>query len=642
MSVLDYWYAVGDRFGPRMIDVAPGDRQLVERIQQRADALRQLSSRAVFDAARQLKSQVAAGASIASEAISIEAAALLQAAAHQTLGIALYDVQLLAGLILARGAIAEMHTGEGKTYTAALPAFMQYLAGRPVHIATVNAYLAGRDEQTLRPLLTALGMSVALLPEATPLTAKRQVYACDVVYGTGYEFGFDYLREQLQALSRRIAPLGRQLRSHLRGETSGQTLRGFDRTRAFVLIDEIDSVLIDEACLPLILSDRGSEAVPDAEAHRVAQELVIALIEGEDFLLDRSANKVRLTPQGLKRIHDGRTQAPAGALLRPWATYVEQALYAHWLLRKDIDYVVADQQIWLVDQYTGRIFPDRTWSDGLHQAVEAKEQVPPTAEHHAAARITRQRYFKLYGCMSGMTGTAGLGAREFWDVYRLPVVSIPLRRPSQRVEWPTRYFLDAESKWQAIVAEVAEVHRQGRPVLIGSRTIENSLLLAARLEHADVPFRLLNGKQTEDEAEVIAASGQSDAVTIATNMAGRGTDIRLGPGVEQLGGLHLVGVERHQSRRIDDQLSGRVARQGDRGSARFFMAATDELIARYEPTLAERIRGLPQSAEGSNPELDAKIEALQRRLERRHYQERRRLMSYDHWLDDIRAKLPEG
>jgi preprotein translocase subunit SecA len=312
------------------------------------------------------------------------------------------------------------------------------------------------------------------------------------------------------------------------------------------------------------------------------------------------------------------------------------------LLRADIDYVVDKRRICLVDQYTGRIFSERSWSDGLHQAVEVKEGLPPTGEHHVSASITRQRYFRTYGGICGMTGTASTSSREFWNLYRLPVVSIPLRKPSRRQSQPTLYFADAEAKWQAIVAEVAQIRRVGRPILIGSRTIENSLLLAERLSRANIPFRLLNGKQNDEEAAIIAKSGHPTAVTIATNMAGRGTDIKLADGVEELGGLHLIGVERHESRRIDDQLSGRVARQGDRGSCRFFVAATDELIARHAPAVAQRMRTLATPQGTLSPDLDAEVEALQQRLERRHYAERRQMMAYDRWIDEIRAKIVPG
>ncbi len=309
------------------------------------------------------------------------------------------------------------------------------------------------------------------------------------------------------------------------------------------------------------------------------------------------------------------------------------------MLREDVDYVIEHQRIKLVDQNTGAILSERSWSDGLHQAVEIKEGMPPTAEYRASASITRQRYFRMYGAICGMTGTAGISAREFWDLYRLSVVSIPMRRPSRRQLLPTRYFANAEDKLCAIVDDVARIHETGRPVLIGSRTIETSLLMAKWLGRFNIPFQILNGKQDADESAIVARSGQAGAVTIATNMAGRGTDIRLAPGVNDLGGLHLIGVERHESRRIDDQLTGRVGRQGDRGSCQFFVAATDEVITDHAPALAQRLCALPHPQGMLSPAFDAEVEAMQLKIERRRFGERRQLLSYDRWLDEIRAKL---
>jgi preprotein translocase subunit SecA len=620
----------------------------VGQIEARAAHLRGLTSASLQDCVRRIKAQAAAG-NLASntgertetgeptDELKIEAAAALQVAAQRALGITLYDEQLLAGLVMARGAIAEMQTGEGKTYAAALPALIRALSGRSVHVATPNSYLAQRDCNLLRPVFETLGVSIGLLPERTPLNAKRAIYECDVVYGTGYEFGFDYLREQLLSANRRSDGLGERYRSRLRAEFQEDASPLLNRARAFAIVDEIDSVLIDEACLPLILAaeDAGDQA--HSAAYAAAQEAVASLVPGEDFIVDAAARSVKLTRRGAGRIHAGHGQAPGRKLVRSWSDYVEHALHAQCLLRENIDYVVEDRRVRLVDQYTGRIFADRTWSEGLHQAVEVKEGLSPTAEHHTAASITRQRYFRLYGTMCGMTGTARLSAREFQHFYRLPVVSIPLRKPSRREKLPTRYFSNALAKLRAIVREVAQMRAFGRPVLIGSRTIENSLVLADRLREAGIPFRLLNGKQDDDEATIIAASGQAAAVTIATNMAGRGTDIKLAPGIADRGGLHLIGIERHDSRRIDDQLSGRVGRQGDPGSFRFFVAGTDELIVRNAPDVAERLLGGPEGM--VSPELDAAVEALQRRVERRHYAERCQLLAYDRWLDDMRGKL---
>jgi preprotein translocase subunit SecA len=640
MSILDCWYSLSQVFAPYVAEVSARDRRTVTRVQDCAGKLRNLTSLALLERVAQLKAKVAAGAALSSDNVTIDAAAALQTAARRAIGIELYDEQLLAGLVLSRGAVAEMQTGEGKTYAAALPAFVQTLAGKRVHVATPNSYLARRDCELLRPLFETLGVSVGLLPEASSLEAKRAIYDSDVVYGTGYEFGFDFLREQRQLLSARGGLLGTRFRERLRADPFDQPPLELNRQNAFVIVDEIDSVLIDEACLPLILAEAAGAAADDAVAFSDAHDLARTLVASRDYVLDSAARSVRLTEQGAQRIHLIQEASGARRLARPWSDYIQQALHAQWLLRPDIDYIVEGGKVKLVDQYTGRILAERSWSDGLHQAVEIKEGLSPTPEHCSAAQITRQRYFRMYGAMCGMTGTAGVSAREFWELYRLPVVSIPLRKPSRRESWPTRYFADAEAKRTAIVDEVVQVHQLRRPVLIGSRTIENSLLIAERLARTNIPFRLLNGKQTEDEAAIVANSGQAAAVTIATNMAGRGTDIKLESGVEKLGGLHLIGVERHESRRIDDQLRGRVGRQGDPGSCRFFLSAGDDLIARFAPSLVPRFGTL--SAGTASPELDAEIEALQARLERRGYAERRRLLTYDRWLDEIRLKFAPG
>jgi len=543
----------------------------------------------------------------------------------------LYDTQLLAGLALARGAIAEMQTGEGKTLSALLPAVLFALTGRGVHVATPNAYLAKRDYELLEPVYALLGMRCGLLREQGSDAAKLAAYESDVTYGTGYEFGFDLLRDELGRLTAEL-PLGQALRDALRGRPAAAPIKR-QRGHAFAIIDEIDSVLLDEACMPLVLSTQPGANGPAAEAYQAARSAAGLLRAGDDYLLDLAGRSVRLTQGGLKKVH-ANPLATRLALERPWAMYIEQALAARLLYKLDVDYVVQDQKLMLVDQCTGRIFADRTWRDGLHQSVEAEAGLPITTAQGTAARISRQRYYRQYETVCGMTGTAAGGEREVWSLYRLPVVVIPPRRPSRRVELPTRWFVDVESKLRSAAAEVQAVHRTGRPILIGSRTIENSRLVADRLAKCNLPFNLLNGRQDAEEATIIAQAGSRGAITIATNMAGRGTDIKLAPGVAHLGGMHMLAIERNQSPRIDRQLSGRVGRQGEPGSSQFLISAEDELIATHAPALARRMRQSANIDGEIQGDFSSQVAALQRQLEAEHYAARRQMLAYDKWLDE--------
>jgi preprotein translocase subunit SecA len=558
--------------------------------------------------------------------------ALVCEAIRRTLGLELFDVQLQAGLAMADGAVAEMQTGEGKTLAASLPAFLFSLPGRGVHVATPNAYLAQRDGQSLEAALALLGCSAGVLPEAAPLDLKRAAYACDITYATGYELGFDYLRDRAQDLSPRGLELGQRHRRLLRGERL--ELPRLQRGLAFAIIDEIDSVLIDEACTPLVIAEASTTLADDVQAHHLARQLAAELKDGSDFHIDAQARQVHFTATGWDRLgrHLALQRDKAIPLLRPWAEYVRQAVFAEHLAIRDIDYVVADDRVLLVDEFTGRIHQDRSWQEGLHQAVEAKEGLTLRSPQRTLARITRQRFFRQYELICGMTGTAWSSRREFWQQYRLSVVAVPLAHPCRRMELPDRYFASAVAKWEAIVHEVCDRHATGQPILIGSRTIDNSLRLAQLLSDSGIAHRLLNGRQDQAEAQVVARAGEIGAVTIATNMAGRGTDIRLAKGAAERGGLHLIGVERHESQRIDRQLIGRVARQGDPGSSQFFLSAEDTLLCRFAPRLARRMAALPHKAGELFCDLSRPVRAAQRRAEAQASQSRSRLVLYDDWL----------
>jgi preprotein translocase subunit SecA len=602
-----------------------GDVAAIQSIRQQADSLRSTTDEQLRQQADQLRAAKSPLSAVVQPAF-----ALIHEAVRRTLGLKLYDVQLLAGLAMARGAVAEMQTGEGKTLAASLPAFIFSLAGRGVHVATPNAYLAQRDARLLQPAFALLGCTVGLLPERAAAQQKREAYACDVTYATGYELGFDYLRDRLAEMASARGGLGLRHRRLLRGEQV-QPER-LQRPLACAIIDEIDSVLIDEACTPLVLAESAGQQADDYRAHQLARQLAMELAEGADFQIDAPQRQIQITDAGWARIHDHLAGRQIGALLRPWIDYVRQALFAEHLLACDIDYVLQDDRVLLVDEFTGRIFADRSWQDGLHQAVEAKEGLPIRAPSRTLARITRQRFFRLYGTICGMTGTAYISRREFAREYGLRIERIPPAQPCRRVELPDRYFTSAQAKWQAIVQEVQTRHAAGQPILIGSRTIENSLCLAQRLAAAGMAFRLLNGRQDEAEADVIAQAGRRGAVTIATNMAGRGTDIRLGEGVAALGGLHLIGMERHESRRVDRQLIGRAARQGDPGSAQFFVSAEDPLLLRLAPRLIRRMVASAHSDGEIRVDLSRQVRAAQRKAEALAYAHRRRLVAFDDWL----------
>ncbi len=481
------------------------DWRIVADVQARALRMRTLTDAGLHGAADQLRTQVQGGASLRQPEIVSQAFACLYESLRREQGIELYEVQILAGLALSGGAIAEMQTGEGKTLAAALPAFLFSLTGAGVHVATPNHYLASRDCELLAPVFLRLGTRAALLPEEHAPDAKRAAYAADVTYGTGYEFGFDYLRDQLLRLADRNQPLGHRFRQVLQGDLSTAT-QFVQRGLALAIIDEVDSVLIDEACMPLVIAAAGAGRADDPAPYQTAAHVARQLIAGQDFTLDAVERRIALTNAGSARIHLALPRS-VGSLRRAWSEYVRQALHAQHLLQRDVDYVVADDRAVIVDEFTGRVYAERSWRDGLHQAVAAKEGLPIDEETAVAARISRQRYFRQYAQICGMTGTARGAEREFWRLFQLPIVEIPLHRPSQRRLLPTRAFATTDAKLAAIVAEVLKLHRQGRPVLVGTRTIDSSEQIARRLSKTGVVFRLLNGKQDADEAAVIAQAG---------------------------------------------------------------------------------------------------------------------------------------
>jgi len=580
---------------------------------------------------------VRSGLAIHGEPILAPMFALVFVAARRVLGIDLYDVQLLGGLAMARGAIAEMQTGEGKTFTTLLPASLYALAD-PVHVVTVNDYLAGRDFESLAPVYQLLGFSVGRIHGELNEEAKQTAYACDITYGPGYEFGFDYLRDQVKLLTHRRPRMGETFRTQLDGVTFDHP-QSMQRGHAVAIVDEIDSVIIDEATSPLILSTNARSPAANADVYRRAMAAARVLNVNVDYLVDEATEALRLTAQGLLRLSCEPYRAPTRGLDRPWPKYVEQALKADHNLHCDVHYVVSQDAVLIVDQNTGRIFADRSWRDGLHQAVQAKEGVMVTEEAKSIARITRQRFFRLYQKLCGMTGTAQESEHELREIYRLPVTVVPPHRPCQRTVLATRLFPDASSKEVAIVEAIVCRFRCQQPVLVGTAAIAASHRLARQLDARGIPHTLLNGVQDVEEATIVAAAGQPQAVTIATNMAGRGTDIRLGDGVLALGGLHVIATEPQESPRVDRQLSGRAARQGEPGSYQLFVAADDPLFSRHAPEMVERLKHMAVQVEQSPTDVDGVIRKVQRRAARQYAQRRREMTAHDNWLENVQREL---
>ncbi|MCA9168600.1 MAG: hypothetical protein KDB23_13085 [Planctomycetales bacterium] len=578
--------------------------------------------------------------SLDSPALQIRVFALACSAIHRTLGVRLYDVQLVAASGLAEGAIVEMRTGEGKTFACAPAALLHAFTSRGVHIATPNAYLARRDYELLAPVFRSLGVTVGLLPDKEWTVAdKLAAYRCDITYGTGYEFGFDYLRDQLSLRTAACRPLGAAAIEHL-NDVATTHPQAIQRQLYFSIVDEADNVLIDDATSPLILSSAGREEASDATIHRAARLAIAQLRPGEHYCVTSSGQSNQLTIAGIERIHRAAEQIPIESLQRTWVEYVENALRAE-ALQRDVHYVVTESgRVEIVDANTGRILSDRTWSEGLHQAVETKEGVTITAERSVLASITRQRFLRLYERVSGMTGTAMGCKREFRHVYGLQVLPVPPRTPSRREIWPTRFFASRRHKWAAVAQSIMELHMLQRPVLVGTASIADSERVAVLLERLGVDFQLLNGRQDADEAAIISQAGQRGAITIATNLAGRGTDIKLDHGSFEAGGLHVIAGECSHSSRVDQQLFGRCGRQGDPGTAQMFVSAEDALLQHVGGWLASAIKRSADDNGEAKVDFSRPLSRIQRSAERVGYAARCNLLRRDLARDTLFTQQP--
>jgi preprotein translocase subunit SecA len=500
--------------------------------------------------------------------------ALIREVAQRAIGQRHFDVQLLGGWVLLTGRVAEMDTGEGKTLTATLPAGTAALAGLPVHIVTVNDYLATRDAEAMGPVYAALGLTVGVVKQGMDPEARRAAYACDVTYCTNKELVFDYLKDRLV-----VGQMPSQTHLHLERLHNPQTsqrllLRGLH----YAIVDEADSVLVDEARTPLIIAQRANETM-EQTVYEQALQLASGLVNGEEFVLDHAERRVRLTAKGEMRLRE--LAESCGGLWKGRKrreSFVEQALTAQHLFHREQHYLVQDDAVRIIDEYTGRVMPDRNWERGLHQMIEVKEGCPLGQRQETLARISYQRFFRRYLRLAGMTGTAREVAGELWSVYRLGVVRIPTNRPVQRTRLADQIHATADAKWDAVVRAVTEARQCGRSVLVGTRTVAASDRLSGLLAQHSVPHRVLNARQDGEEAAIIAEAGEPGRMTVATNMAGRGTDVRLAPGVAKAGGLHVIATERHDARRIDRQLFGRCGRQGDPGTYQAILSLEDELI----------------------------------------------------------------
>ena len=565
----------------------------------------------------------------------IQSFALIREVARRTLGIQHYPVQIIGGYVMLNGMIAEMETGEGKTLTATLPACTAALAGIPVHLVTVNDYLVKRDAEEMGPVYEALGLKVGTILEGMDLPTRKQSYDADITYCTNKQVTFDYLKDRLVFGKQRG-----QLRMHidrLSNDSSSMDkllLRGLH----FGIIDEADSVLIDEARTPLIISKNTDSSVSEQICQQALQ-LSQAMIFGGDFLVSERDRKVEFTQIGQNRVL--QMAKGFGGLWKGQARSLElvsQALSARHLFVKDKHYLVQDEKIVIIDEFTGRAMPDRSWERGLHQMIEAKEEVPVTGLRETLAKISYQQFFRRYLRLAGMTGTANEASGELESVYNLKVLKIPTNRKAQRVFLSTRTFSKADDKWAAIATRVEQVHALKRPVLIGTRSVADSELISSLLSKKNLPHHTLNARQDTDEAKVVQQAGQAGRITVATNMAGRGTDIKLPQGIAKLGGLHVIASEPHEARRIDRQLFGRCGRQGDPGSYELFFSLEDELVQSHGPTLLIRLFRIFRINGNSSSWFDRVILYwTQKFAERHHAKIRKQLLKMDQQVNKMLA-----
>lgn len=594
-------------------------RKIVEQqINPLEDGLKKLSDSSLANKTNEFKARLAKGETL--DDILPEAFAVVREASRRVLGMRHFDVQLIGGIVLHRGNIAEMCTGEGKTLVATAPVYLNALEGKGVHVITVNDYLAKRDSEWMGQVYKFLGLSVGLIVHDLDFQQRKIAYNSDITYGTNNEFGFDYLRDNM------VTSLDQMVQRPLH----------------YCLIDEVDSILIDEARTPLIISGPGQKSTDN---YYVMAKLVPHLKKDEDYTIDEKQKTVAPTEAGVakmeKMLHVENLYDAENLELNHLFV---QALRAQTMMQRDKDYVVKDGEVVIVDEFTGRLMYGRRYSDGLHQAIEAKEGLEVQRESQTLATITFQNYFRMYDKLAGMTGTAKTEEQEFIKIYGLPVIQIPTNKPIQRKDLPDVVFKTKRGKYRAVVKEVERRHATGQPILIGTTSIEQSEELSHMLDVAKIPHSVLNAKYHEKEAAIVALAGQKGAVTIATNMAGRGTDIQLGDGVAELGGLAIIGTERHESRRIDNQLRGRAGRQGDPGSSQFFLSLEDDLLRIFGGDNIKKFMekmGLDEDEPINSRMVSNAIQKAQKRVEARNFDIRKYVLEYDDVMNQQRKVVYE-
>ncbi len=607
-------------------------RAVAKKIVRQQSSLHDLSDEQLRKQSLSLKYRAQSGESL--ESLLIPAFALVREAARRSVGMEHYEVQILGGIAIHYGSVAVMQTGEGKTLTATLPMYLAALTGQGAHLATANDYLAARDAELMKPIYQMLGTTVGVVTSETPQCDRGQAYLSDITYSTAKEIGFDFLRDRLL--------LRHQELEHGGGSFSQQAEQQVQRELNFILVDEADSILIDEARTPLIVSAAPDAiAVARAALYRWSAEIASEFIIHEDFELDTAANQVELTTRGRQKVRklahpDSISEMP----LLDIYEFVEQAILVSHLYFIDRHYVIRDNEVVIVDEFTGRLAEGRKWRAGLHQAIEAREQLEVSFETGEAARITIQDLFLRYDRIAGMTGTIASSARELQKIYQVRTVHVPTNRPPNRKQWPDLVFGTEAAKWQAVVDEVIQVHQSGRPVLIGTRSIDKSEIISRLLREKNIQHDVLNASQVAREAEIVAAAGQAGKVTVATNMAGRGTDIQLDAGALSAGGLHVICTELHESARIDRQLIGRSGRQGDPGTYRQFMSLEDDILETgFGEGFAERIRRHAGQNHRQLKRFAALLRRAQARIERKHFHGRKTLLYFEKKRQEVQREM---
>ncbi|MDC0946914.1 preprotein translocase subunit SecA [Nitrospinaceae bacterium] len=589
---------------------------IVESINGWEDKIKPLTDSELKEKATEFKDRISKGETL--DEILPEAFAVVREASWRVLEMRHFDAQMIGGIVLHEGKIAEMKTGEGKTLMATLPVYLNALEGKGVHVVTVNDYLATRDSEWMGTVYKFLGLSVGMIYHDIPEEERKAAYKCDVLYGTNNEFGFDYLRDNMKFSKEQMV----------------------QRELNFGIIDEVDNILIDEARTPLIISGPAEEST---DKYYTVNKLVPSLKKEEHYTIDEKARTASLTEEGIakmeKDLNIDNLYDPSNI---ETLHCLNQAVKAHGIFKNEVDYVVRDGEVIIIDEFTGRMMNGRRYSDGLHQALEAKEGVNIENENQTLASITFQNYFRMYEKLGGMTGTADTEAEEFMSIYKLEVVVVPTNRPMIREDFPDVIYRTEKEKFDAVIEEVRELSEIGRPVLVGTISIEKSELLSKTLKKYGIKHSVLNAKQHESEAEIISLAGQPNAVTIATNMAGRGTDIVLGEGVPELGGLHILGTERHESRRIDNQLRGRSGRQGDNGSSRFFLCLEDDLLRifgsdKISPLMARL--GMEGGQPIEHSMVSKAVANAQKKVEAHNFDIRKHVLEYDDVMNRQREVL---